>query len=133
MNLNAFITGAAVYKQLSDDFPDSAIRWTLDFQWGGPKKVELSQIDFSNQANWAASEEPDRVAFMVDKIKSGDKKPIILVLPPNQSQYMIVDGHHRALAYKELDQAAIAYTTNVPSINGPWEVMHNKQRERQSG
>ena len=40
---------------------------------------------------------------------------------------IIVDGHHRALAYMENGQPALAYVGSVGKNNGPWDKLHSKQ------
>ena len=52
----------------------------------------------------------------------------MLVNEPNNEKLIIVDGHHRALAYEELGQPAIAYVVHVTAVSGPWDEMHDSQK-----
>jgi hypothetical protein len=118
-----------VFKQLAEDFPKDTLGWVRAAAWTGPVDVPLESIDFSNRDAWRASKEPERVQFHVDKISNGDKKPIILVNEPNQSKLIIVDGHHRALAYEQLGLPAYAFIAEVGTVSGEWDVLHSSQRE----
>lgn len=115
-----------VYNQLEEDYPKEAIDWVPEFAWS-MKDVPLSQIDFSNSKSWQATKEPAAVAFHTIKIHEGSKKPIILVKTPSAKKYIVVDGHHRALAYKHLGEDAKAFVTNVDEKEGPWDAMHDSQ------
>lgn len=119
----------SVYSQLAEDFPPESIAWVRAARWEGPIDVPLDEIDFANMDNWAASDDPERVQFFVERIQSGNRKPIILVNEPNNERLIVVDGHHRALAYKQLGLPAQAYVAHVTSVNGPWDLMHNAQRK----
>ena len=122
------LNGAAAdaYTQLKEDYPEEAIAWVPQFAWQ-LKDVPLSQLDFSNAKSWRATKEPAAVAFHTVKIHEGSKKPIILVKTPGAKKYIIVDGHHRALAYRALDEDVKAYCTNVDEKEGPWDSMHDSQ------
>ena len=123
------IDAAVVYDQLKDDYEKKDIEFVKHIPWIGPTEVPLTSIDFSNKDNWQASSEPDKIDEFADKI-SGDNfdKPIILVNnPSNDNKMMIVDGHHRALAYLKLGEPANAYIGQVGSNSGPWEKLHSKQ------
>jgi hypothetical protein len=119
----------SVYRQLAEDFPEDAIAWVRAASWTGPQDVPLVSIDYSNRDEWKASQEPERVQFFVEKIKAGDKKPIVLVNEPNNRKAIIVDGHHRALAYEKLGMPAYAYVADVGNVTGPWDVLHDSQKD----
>lgn len=120
----------AVRKQLEDDYPPEAMMWIADAEWSGPMKVALSRIDFSNQALWTASrpEDKDHVKKFVKKIKNGWEKPVILVNRPGTNKYMIIDGHHRCLAYQILGRSVMAYVAKTKGVRGPWDDFHSAQR-----
>jgi hypothetical protein len=123
--------GETVYRMLLSDYKPEDIAWVRAAQWTGPDEVPLASIDFSGRDNWNASDEPDRVQEFVDKISNeGFSKPIVLVNEPNDNKFIIVDGHHRALAYEQLGQAAMAYVAKVGTISGPWGDMHSSQRKK---
>src|SRR5580698_6323706 len=119
-----------VYDQLTDDYADPAIAWVKRYAWDGPLNIPLSEIDFSDAKQWAASREPVAIAFHTIRISEGTKKPIILVMVDGEKRYRIADGHHRALAYRALDYAATAYTVRVPKTDHAWEAMHDAQDQK---
>jgi len=126
------LSGTAVYDQLLEDFPKDAARWVLHLKWDGPRDVPIADVDYSNKGSWHASKDPDHVALMVKKIKAGKKKPVVLVKKPGKKKLMVVDGHHRALAYLQLDEPLRAYVAKVPG-DGPWDEMHAAQTHGKSG
>lgn len=128
-NANSAGIADEVYAQLAEDFPKDALEWIKSASWKGPVMVPLSQIDFSNRKAWKASKDPDHVAEFVQKIESGGQmKPIILVNEPNSKKLIIVDGHHRALAYEKLGRDALAFVATVGTEGGPWMNVHATQR-----
>jgi hypothetical protein len=117
-----------VYNQLADDYKAKDIKFVLQIPWLDQSMVPLSSIDFSNKDNWQATQEEDKVQEFADKITDGFEKPIILVNnKSNNNKMQIVDGHHRALAYLKLGQAAHAYVGLIGSDRGPWDKLHSKQ------
>ena len=103
----------AVYQQLADDFEPKAIEWVHEVDWEGPTDVPLEEIDFSGQDAWAASKHEAKVNKFAKKISDGFKKPAILVKGPDGGKYRVADGHHRALAYKQLNKPVRAYIATV--------------------
>lgn len=120
-------TAAEVYRQLAEDYPTQAIGWVKEHNWTGPVRVPTDQIDYSNRNDWQASREQPKIAIFKKKINAGSMKPMILIKKPNNPQYVVVDGHHRAIAYDELGKPANAYVTHVSSTAGPWDIMHQQQ------
>lgn len=119
-----------VHALLEDDYPPKAIDWLRDpalvESIEGPRLVPLEQIDFTNQDNWSANEED--ISGYVDKIAEGKLKPIVLVNEPNDEKFMIVDGHHRALAYEKLGKPAMAYIVHTKTVGDPRVAsMHSSQ------
>lgn len=116
-----------VYQLLKSDYPESAIGWIRSASVEGPRLVPLDQIDFTNRDNWSAV--GDDIGSYADKIQDGTQKPIVLVNEPNDEKLMIIDGHHRALAYQKLGSpTAMAYVVHVGSVGGPWDAMHSSQK-----
>lgn len=103
----------AVYQQLADDFEPDAIEWVKSAQWEGPTDVPVDQVDFSNSASWNASQHPAKIKKFEKKIKSGDRKPVILIKPPGGGKYRVADGHHRTLASKNVKKPVRAYIATV--------------------
>jgi hypothetical protein len=120
-----------IISGLEADYPPEAIQWVKAAKWEGPEKVPLDEIDFSGRKRWRASK--DDLTPYIDNIKKGKRKPILLVVVPGREKYIIVDGHHRALAYEELDKPALAYCAHVDHHEGPWDTMHDQQKNGASG
>jgi hypothetical protein len=120
-----------IFSQLSEDFPPKSIEWVLAAQWRGPTQVPLDQIDFTNRHLWVASspEEQAHVDEFVEQIEREEMtKPVILVNEGNDSKFMIIDGHHRVLAYEKAGRPVVAFVGDVGGVAGPWRDMHASQR-----
>lgn len=103
-----------VFHQMLPDFPGPSIEWVKHCDWKGPKTVPLTSIDTEHRATWKASREPDKVKIHQELIEEGLSKPIILVQLPNHNKFVIVDAHHRFLAYEALHKDPVAYIGLVP-------------------
>jgi ParB-like nuclease domain len=117
-----------VDAQLAEDYPEDSRAWLKTAVWSGPESVPTSDIDYSNADTWTAAAEPGKVDRFKQKITQGKLKPIILVNTPDARKYIVIDGHHRALAYRELGIPAMAYIGRVGKKTGPWDQMHASQR-----
>jgi ParB-like nuclease domain len=117
----------SIIEQLEDDFPEQDLDWVRKASWSGPTEVDPKDIDTSNRKSWAASHEPDRVKTRKKRIKKGKIKPILLVKTPKNKKYIIIDGHHRFIAYEQLDRHPICWIGKVDSERGPWDTFHNEQ------
>lgn len=120
-------TAEQVYQQLLDDYPPEVLDWVRAAHWSGPTAVPLTHIDYSGAGSWQAGHEPDKVDRFVRHLKTGRMKPIVLVKEPDNPHYIVVDGHHRALAYRKLGRPALAYIARVGTATGPWDEMHDRQ------
>ena len=116
-----------VYKQLLKSYPENAMGWVRKARWVGPVEVPLDEVDFSTKKTWRAHHEPELVDSKVKKIKKGKKKPVVLVDAPKDKKYIIIDGHHRSLAYEKLNEPMVAFIGKVDSEEGPWDTFHSKQ------
>ena len=116
-----------VLFQLEDSFPEEALEWINDAHWIGPVQVPLDRVNFEAKDSWQASHEPELVKSKIRKIKKGKRKPVILVAAPKNTKYIIVDGHHRALAYEKLNMPMTAFIGKVHHEKGDWDTMHSKQ------
>jgi hypothetical protein len=119
-----------VWKQLSKSFDEKDMGWVKNAKWSGPLEVSLDKIDFSTENTWSAKKQPELVQSKVKKIKKGKKKPIVLIDAPKNNKYFILDGHHRALAYKHLNMPVLAFIGKVDKEKGPWDTFHNKQKPK---
>lgn len=121
-----------VYRQLLEDYPPGALEWVRAAHWQGPMRVPLDRIDFSHADTWQADHESGKVDLFAGKIRAGKMKPIVLVRGPNNPKLIVIDGHHRALAYRKLGSPARAYVATVGTATGPWDTMHDQQFHRSS-
>jgi len=128
----AHVDAQTIYDLVSDDYRTKDIEWILSVPWLGPVEVPLTSIDSTNKDRWQASqpEDADHVQHFLDKLQAGEQlKPIILVNnPSNDSKMLIVDGHHRFLAYLMAGVPAVAYVGQVGSHMGDWTLMHDSQK-----
>jgi hypothetical protein len=124
-----YIDPQVIFDQLKEDYNPKDIKWVLQCAAKGPMAVPLSDIDFGNAANWQASQEPDKVQKFADMIANeGFDKPIILAnVKSNNNKMIILDGHHRALAYQQSGQPAMAYVLEVGQLTPEMAKMHDKQ------
>lgn len=122
----------AVMLQMEKDYPPEATKWMGNYQWDWPHAIPLSHIDFSNKASWAAQANDTKITIFKKKITQGTLKPAILVKIPSNPNYIVVDGHHRALTCLELNRPLLAWTTTVDKNNGPWMTMHSSQKDGSS-
>lgn len=126
----------AVYEQLLDDYPASALGWILSAQWRGPVEVPLAHIDFSERRRWTASKEqasdPASIEAYVQRIRGGKRKPAVMVVRPSNPLHAIVDGHHRTLAQESMGWPVLAYVADVQVDDGPWASLHNMQKSGSS-
>jgi hypothetical protein len=126
------VAATDIYEMVQEDYRKADIQWILAVPWIGPREVPLASIDFSNKDRWQASqpEDADHVKKFVDKLKRGEQlKPVILVSnPSNDAKMLIVDGHHRGLAYLKMGMPVVAYIGQVGSDTGDWTLMHDSQR-----
>lgn len=103
-----------VYHQLLPDFPGPAIDWVKKVTWIGPMPVNLSAIDTENRHNWVATYEPDKVKLHQELITQGESKPVILAKIPGHDKLVIIDAHHRFLAYEAMRQNPVSYVADIP-------------------
>lgn len=125
-------TADEVYAQLAEDYPASSLDWVLHTAWDGPQMVPLSQVDMSGKSTWRASHEQGKVDMFAAKIqhKQGkDKqiKPVVLVRTPGSAKNVVIDGHHRTLAYEQVKGPVWAYIGHVSHTTGPWDSLHDYQ------
>ncbi len=117
-----------ICAQLSRDYPPDAYQWVRATQWSGPVDVPLSEVDFTRSDSWRAANEPDRVEKFAAKLRKGKPiRPVLLVRTPHSTKLVVVDGHHRSLAYSQLGLPINAWVGRVGADTGPWDEMHAKQ------
>jgi len=118
-----------IANQLRKNYPEKAIRWVYGARWIGPVQIPQDRIDCDDEDSWAASHDPEAVARFADDIKNGTghTHPVVMVQVPGESKAAIVDGHHRALAYRKLGRPVKAYVGFVPEGDDRWEETHSFQ------
>ena len=121
-----------VIAQLEDDYPEDKMQWIHDADWSGPQTVNIKDIDSSKRKTWAAYHEPKKVNKWMKRIEDGNKKPVSLVKTPKNDKYIIIDGHHRFLAYEKLKQDPVCWIGSVDKESGPWDTFHNEQNAREA-
>ena len=120
-----------VYQQLLANYPPRAIGWVRTIPWIGPINVPLDRIDWDSVAGWAASHQKKRVKQFARRILDGgdDVHPVVGVQVPGDDRVKVIDGHHRALAYRKTDRPVKCYVGFAPSDNAgsPWFTTHSFQ------
>jgi hypothetical protein len=120
-----------VYENLLANYPPHAISWVKTMPWIGPVNVPLDSIDWDGQKTWAASHQTKRVKKFRARIRGAGKdvNPVTLVQVPGNDKRVIIDGHHRALAFKAENKPVKAYIGTAPSDNSddPWFKSHDFQ------
>lgn len=127
VHLDSKQIAGAVLAALEDDYDISDMDWIKTTKWSGPRGVDASEVDFTNEKNWTAADDPDKVKRHEERINKGIEKPIITVRVPGKKTLDIVDGHHRAMAARNLGRPIMAFIGKVPQKQGPWQTMHEKQ------
>lgn len=117
--------GGEVAAQMRENYPPKALRWMGAADWAEPADVPLDRIDFDDMDKWAASHDPARVKHFAKKLRKGKPvKPVVAVREPGSDKVKVVDGHHRTLAYRALNQPVRAYVGTVGTDGGLWDETH---------
>lgn len=118
---------AEVKLLMAKNFPPHALEWVDDTKWT-MEIVPLHDIDFDNENTWASHHQQSKIDHFVQRIQNGDRPhPAIMVKTPEHHRYRIVDGHHRALAYRSLGKPVPAYIGEVPEGDDRWSETHSYQ------
>lgn len=117
-----------VERLMARNFQPQGYAWVPSAAWTGPRDVPLDEIDFSNEARWAAHHEDAAVDRFAARLTAGEElHPVIMVDTPGDPKLKVVDGHHRVLAYRRLGRPVVAYVGRVPTVVGPWDEAHSYQ------
>ena len=124
-----------MYNMLLSDFDPKGLKWVESAHWVGPVEIPLDLFDVDDIDEWAASHEPEKVAKFVKLLKKGKRvKPGICVRQEEgDTRVKVVDGHHRFLAYKELDKPFVTYLAFVSEDDDDWEQTHSYQYAKNDG
>jgi len=114
---------------MQKNFPEKALGWIDGARWIGPVEVPLDRIDFSNEGSWAASHQQKGVKRFARHIRdgTGHTQPVILVQSPDNPKAIIIDGHHRSLAYRKLGRPVKAYVGMVDAVTPEMLETHSSQ------
>ena len=117
---------ARALSLLASDYPAEAIVWAHDAEWTGP--VKMPESHFKPNDKEMDLVDPNLVADFIRDLEDGKKlSPIIAVKTPGHDRPLIVDGHHRYLAYRQMQLPVRAMIGKVDSDHGGWEGMHDRQ------
>jgi len=119
-----------VYVQMAKNFPPDAIQWVKRARWIGPVNIPWERIDDDDVESWAASHQPEKVKEFEDLIKShsGHVAPSVTIQDNDSPKAIIIDGHHRALARKNLKMPVLSYVGMIdPKDRQAAEETHSKQ------
>jgi len=123
-------TAQEVKLQLARDYPVDALGWIDDIAWRpSPLQVPTSQLDRSpTDPNWAlAAKDKIKIASMVSSLRSGARKPIVLIKHPGSAKLFAVDGHSRALASIALGHPVTAWVGTAKTVDGAWRQTHARE------
>lgn len=127
------VSADVVYDQMAENFPPESIAWIKHARWTGPVTVPEALVDFDDEDSWASHHQQAKVEHFANLIKSGDlPKPSIGIVEPGNDRVVLVDGHHRALAYKHLGMPIRVYIGRVHYHDGPWFETHSSQEHQGS-
>lgn len=123
-------TAQEVKLQLARDYPPGALTWVDDLTWAkAPQLVPLRQVDMtSGDTDWAAARaDKAKLAAFAARIRSGIRKPVILIRHPGSPLLFACDGHTRTLACQALGQPVTAWVGTSKADDGGWRVMHSRK------
>ena len=120
-----------VESQLLANYPPDSVSWVTakGIHWIGPILVPLDRIDTRDEDGWAASHQAGAVARFAEGIKSGTghTNPVILVQSPENPKAVVIDGHHRYLAYRKLGRPVKAYVGMTDKVTPAMLETHSSQ------
>ncbi len=123
-------TAQEVKLQLARDYPPGGLTWVDGIRWTkSPVLVPLRQVDRSDgDPNWAlAAKDRLKIASMVARIRSGVRKPVVLIRHPGSPKLFAVDGHSRMLASAALGMPVTAWVGTSKTDDGDWRTVHARR------
>ena len=121
-----------IFSQLAGNYPARSIAWVKarGIHWIGPIRVPLDRIDTHDEDSWAASHQPQAVSRFAREIGAGTghTNPVVMVQSPENPKAVVIDGHHRYLAYRKLGQPAWAYVGITDRITPEMLETHSSQQ-----
>ena len=119
-----------VYVQMAKNFPPKSIEWIRRATWQGPVNIPWDRIDADAVESWAASHQPEKVKEFERMIRAhdGHVAPSVVIQDNDSPKAIIIDGHHRALARRNLKQPVLAYLGTInPKDRKAAEETHSAQ------
>lgn len=104
------VAASTVYRQLRANYPAESVSWVKRLDWHGPSEVPLAMFDWNSRDRWAAHHQQVKVDHFAALLQAREKvNPVIAILRPGTSRLVIIDGHHRALACRQIGWPVRAY------------------------
>ena len=120
-----------VESQLLANYPPASVAWVTapGIHWIGPVNVPLDRIDTRDEDGWAASHQSQAVTRFAEGIKAGTghTNPVVMVQSPENPKAIVIDGHHRYLAYRKLGRPVKAYVGMTDKITPAMLETHSSQ------
>lgn len=106
-----------VLNQMRSNFPEDKITWVKRTKWTGPVDLPWDRVDTDDIGRWAASHQQPKVNEFKKQLRQDPNSvaPSIMVQEAGHNRGFLVDGHHRALARKQLNMPVRAYLGNINS------------------
>lgn len=122
-------TAEEVKLQLARDYPPGALAWVDQIAWRPqPVMVPARQVNRDGDPNWAlAAKDKAKIAEFMSRIRSGVRKPVVLIQTPGSKLMRAVDGHTRILASIALGQPVAAWVGMAKTATGPWDETHRRK------
>jgi hypothetical protein len=123
-------TAQEVKLQLARDYPPGALSWVDGIQWAAqPQMVPLRQVDMTDgDTDWqAAKADRAKIAEFMSRIRSGTRKPVVLIRHPGSAKLFACDGHTRILASAALGMPVTAWVGTSNADDGGWRTVHARK------
>jgi hypothetical protein len=125
-------TAQEVRLQLARDYPPGALGWVDGITWTPqPVIVALRQVDMAggDTAAWAAAKrDKPKIAEFIARLRSGVRKPVVLIRHPGSPLLYAADGHTRLLACQAIGQPATAWVGTAKTDTGGWTEVHARKK-----
>jgi 8-oxo-dGTP pyrophosphatase MutT (NUDIX family) len=125
-----------VYSQLLENYPPDSIAWVKakGIHWVGPVLIPTDRVDVDDEESWAASHQGAAVRRFARGIDNGTghTHPVVMVQPSDNHKAIVIDGHHRFLAYRKLGRPVKAYVGYVDKVTPDMLETHTRQQHQGS-
>ena len=115
---DVFPTAKDVKDYLLRTYPPKDLGWVADCTWKA-EVIPLTKIDSTPPSGGL---DQDTIAAQVEGMKAGKTiHPIVVVMPPGGSLYVIADGHHRVSAAFTANRDSIEAWVGEPGKDADWQ------------